>query len=192
MADSELVFLAFSGSLRVASFNTATLRALAELAPSGVRIDEAQIADVPLYNDDERQQGYPASVKRLREQVRNADAIIFVTPEYNYSIPGVLKNTIDWISRPPDQPFAGKPASMMGASGGLLGTVRAQYHLRQIGVYLDLKFINGPEIMIGNAATRFDTERRLVDEPTRELLRKHLLALRDWTLVVRHGPAALA
>jgi chromate reductase len=187
MSNASLIFLGISGSLRQGSLNTATLRTLPELAPPGVKIESGEIGDLPLYNDDLRQAGYPAAVQRLRDQVQRADAIIFVTPEYNYSVPGVLKNAIDWVSRPPDQPFAGKPASMMGASPGGLGTGRAQYHLRQVGVYLDLKFLNGPEIMISQAKERFDPEGRLIHEPTREFIRKHLLALQHWTRVIQAG-----
>ncbi len=192
MSDTPLKFLGISGSLRKGSYNTATLRALPELAPEGVVIEEAEIADIPLYNDDVRQAGLPEPVTRLRAALKAADAIIFITPEYNYSIPGVLKNAIDWASRPPEQPFAGKAASIMGASPGILGTARAQYHLRQVGVYLDLKFLNGPEVMIGGAADRFDANGHLVHEPTREFIRQHLVALAQWTHILKAGRAAVA
>jgi chromate reductase len=121
----------------------------------------------------------------LCQQIRNADALLFATPEYNYSIPGVLKNAIDWVSRVPDQPFAGKAAAIMGASRGALGTARAQYHLRQVGVYLDLKFLNRPEIMISHAADRFDAQGKLSHEPTLELIGKLMVALQAWTLALR-------
>ena len=117
--------------------------------------------------------------------IRDADAILFVTPEYNYSVPGVLKNAIDWASRPPEQPFAGKPAAIMGASPGVIGTARAQYHLRQIAVFLDLKVLNKPEVMIGGAADRFDSAGNLTHEPTREFIGKTLAALQDWTLKLK-------
>src|SRR5690606_14643975 len=138
--------LGISGSLRQHSYNTAALRAAMALAPAGMRIEAADIATIPLYNEDVRDQGWPAPVERLREQVRAADALLFVTPEYNYSVPGVLKNAIDWVSRPPEQPFAGKPAAVMGASPGRLGTARAQYHLRQSMVFLDVRLLNRPEV----------------------------------------------
>jgi chromate reductase, NAD(P)H dehydrogenase (quinone) len=157
-----------------------------ELAPEGMKIVHADIADIPLYNEDVRAAGFPAPVKSLREQVRAADALLLVTPEYNYSVPGVLKNVIDWVSRPPDQPFAGKPAAIMGASPGAMGTARAQYHLRQIFVYLDLRLLNRPKIMIGNAPERFDTEGRLAHEQTRELIKNLLLALKAHTLQLRN------
>ena len=146
MAKPPIKILGISGSLRKGSFNTAALRAAIELAPEGVTIIEADISDIPLYNEDVNAQGRPPSVERFRQQIRDADALLFVTPEYNYSVPGVLKNAIDWASRPPEQPFAGKPAAIMGASPGVIGTARAQYHLRQIAVFLDLKVLNKPEV----------------------------------------------
>jgi chromate reductase len=182
---SVINVLGISGSLRRGSLNTAALQAAIELAPADMHIDIAQIGDLPLYDDDVRTAGYPASVLRLREQVRAADALLFAAPEYNYSIPGVLKNAIDWVSRPPEQPFAGKPAAIMGVSPGAIGTARAQYHLRQIGVFLDLRFLNKPEVMIGNSGDRFDAEGRLTDTATREHVQKLLLALRDAALAAR-------
>jgi chromate reductase len=174
--------LGISGSIRKDSLNTAALRAAIDLAPADVEIEIADIADLPLYNEDVREQGYPPSVQRLRDQVHTVDAILFATPEYNYSIPGVLKNAIDWVSRPPVQPFAGKPAAIMGVSPGAIGTARAQYHLRQIGVFLDLHFLNKPEVMIGSAGSRFDATGNLTDEVTREHVQKLVVALRDATV----------
>jgi chromate reductase len=131
-----------SGSLREKSFNTAALRAAIELAPEGVTIEAVGIGDLPLYNDDVRVAGYPATVEAFRTRLAEADAILFVTPEYNYSISGVLKNAIDWASRPPNQPFDGKAVGIMGASPGVIGTARAQYHLRQMLVFLNAYPIN--------------------------------------------------
>jgi chromate reductase len=139
----------------------------------------AEIGDLPLYNDDLRTEGLPPSVERLAQALGWAQAFLFVTPEYNYSVPGVLKNAIDWGSRFPGQPFAGKAAAVMGASPGLFGAVRGQYHLRQIGVYLDLRFINKPEVAIAQCAQKFDAEGRLTDEPTRGFVANLVLALRD-------------
>ncbi|QDF98415.1 NADPH-dependent FMN reductase [Azoarcus sp. DD4] len=181
----QIKVLGISGSLRRASFNTAALREAVRLAPAGMQIDIADIADIPLYNEDVYAQGFPPAVERLRQQIRAADALLIVTPEYNYSMPGVLKNAIDWVSRPPDQPFAGKPAAVMGASPGRLGTARAQYHLRQSMVFLDLLLLNKPEVMIGNAGQLFDDTGALTDEATRGHIRRLLEALRDWTLRLR-------
>jgi chromate reductase len=180
-----MTILGISGSLRKGSFNSAALRAARELAPEGVVIEIADLSEVPLYNDDVRVQGFPPAVERFREQIRAADALLFATPEFNYSVSGVLKNAIDWASRPPDQPLAGKPAAIMGASGGPAGTSRAQYHLRQIGVFVDLKFVNKPEVMMGSAQDRFDAEGKLIHEPTREQIRKLLVSLVDWTALLK-------
>jgi chromate reductase len=169
--------LGISGSLRQASLNTAALRACATLLPDGVTFSLADLSEVPLYNEELRVQGLPQSVQQLREQINAADAIIIATPEYNYSFPGVLKNAIDWASRPPDQPFDGKPIALMGATPGGLGTSRAQYQLRQVFIYLNSQLLNRPEVMISAASSKFDADGKLIDEPTAENLRKLLAAL---------------
>ena len=172
--------LGISGSLRKGSFNTALLRAAIALAPASLQIEVASIGDIPLYNEDVRAQGYPEPVAKLREQIAAADALLVVTPEYNYSIPGVLKNAIDWASRQPSSPLNGKPLAIMGASGSLSGTMRAQYHLRQMAVFLDMHALNKPEIFVRNAQAMFDETGRLKDEPTRKLVLQHLEALQAW------------
>ena len=187
MADPQSIkVLGLSGSLRRASLNTAALRAAAELVPAGMEVETYDgLAAIPPYDDDVRQQGFPPPVADLRARIKAADALLIVTPEYNYSVPGVLKNAIDWASRPPEQPFDGKPIAIMGASPGALGTARAQYHLRQMFVFLNGMVLNRPEVMIGNAAQRFDAEGRLTDEKTREFVRALLLSLKDWTARLR-------
>ena len=165
-----------SGSLRRNSYNTALLQAAMELVPDGMLIKPVPI-DLPLYNEDIREHGYPASVEKLRSQIARADAVLIATPEYNYSVPGVLKNAIDWVSRPPDQPFEKKPVAIMGASPGRIGTARAQYHLRQSFVFLNSAVLNKPEIMVGGAANIFDHNGRLTDESTREYVKRLLEAL---------------
>jgi chromate reductase len=177
--------LGVSGSLRKGSYNSAALRTALELVPDGMTLDIADIAEVPLYNEDVRQAGFPPVVQRLRERILAADALLFVTPEYNYSMPGVLKNAIDWASRPPDQPFNGKPIAMMGASAGNSGTMRAQYHLRQSCVFLNMLPVNKPEVFITQAAGKFDAAGRLTDQPTRDIIAQLLVALRDWTKRLR-------
>jgi chromate reductase, NAD(P)H dehydrogenase (quinone) len=172
--------LGLCGSLRRQSLNRAALRAAQEVAPEGVAVHAAEIGDLPLYNEDARQADFPEPVQRLRSEISAADALLFVTPEYNYSVPGVLKNAIDWASRPPDQPFDGKPAAIMGVTGGNFGTARAQYHLRQMLVYLNVQPLNKPELFIGQARLKFD-ETGLTDEGTRELIRRQLHALQAWT-----------
>ncbi len=173
--------IGISGSLRKGSFNSAALRAAQGLAPEGMTIERAEIGDLPLYNDDVRAAGFPPPAERLRAQIAAADAVLLVTPEYNYSISGVLKNAIDWASRPPNQPFEAKPVAIMGASPGLFGSARAQYHLRQMLIFLNAMPLNRPEVMIGQAQNKFDADGNLTDEPTREFIRKLLVALRDWT-----------
>ncbi|MBL6752130.1 MAG: NAD(P)H-dependent oxidoreductase [Nevskia sp.] len=177
--------LGICGSLRKGSYNSAALRAAAALAPPDTRMEFAELADFPLYNADDQARGIPAAVQRVGAQIRAADAVLFATPEYNYSVPGVLKNAIDWISRLPEQPFAGKPCAIMGASPGRLGTARAQYHLRQVGVYLDMRFLNRPEVMIAAANEHFDAQGQLVHAPTAELVGKLVAALRAAAVAAR-------
>jgi chromate reductase, NAD(P)H dehydrogenase (quinone) len=173
--------LGIAGSLRRQSYNRSALRAAMELVPEGATLDIFELDGIPAFNQDE-EQNPPARVTEFKKQIREADAILFVTPEYNYSIPGVLKNAIDWASRPyGDSAWNGKPAAIMGASVGSIATARAQYHLRQIFVFLNIFPINQPEVMIGNAAERFDNEGNLTDEKTRELIGQLLENLVNWT-----------
>ena len=172
--------LAMVGSLRTGSYNRMLLQAALELKPKDMQIESAEIGDIPLYNEDVREKGYPPSVQRLREQIRAADAILFITPEYNYAIPGVLKNAIDWASRPPEQPFNDKPAAIMGASISRLGTARAQYHLRQSCVYLNMYPLNQPEVMVAEAGKHFDESGRFTDEAGRKLIAQQLTNLEAW------------
>ncbi len=173
-------FLGISGSLRQQSFNTAALRACQQALPAGLTMTLADISTVPLYNDDVYRQGFPDVVQQLREQVRGADALVIATPEYNYSIPGVLKNAIDWISRPPAQPFDGKPIALLGATPGGLGTARSQYHLRQVFIGLNGRLLNRPEVFISGAPDKFDDQGRLSDAGTVANLGKMLEALAGW------------
>jgi chromate reductase, NAD(P)H dehydrogenase (quinone) len=177
--------LGISGSLRRDSYNSAALRAAQELAPDGVKIALADISAIPLYNDDVRLEGLPPSVVSLGEQITSADAVLIATPEYNYSIPGVLKNTIDWVSKVPEMPFRHKPIAILGASQGAIGTARSQYDLRKVFVSQDAYVLNQPEVMIGTAQTRFDADGRLTDEKTRELIGKQLVALKEWAMRLR-------
>ena len=179
-SQDSINILAITGSLRAGSVNRGAVRAAAEAAPAGVTVTEAVLNDIPLFSEDTQAEGFPEAVLRLGQQIAQADAVLFATPEYNYSIPGVLKNAIDWVSRLPDQPFAGKPAAIMGASPGGIGTARAQYHLRQIGVFLDLHFLNKPEVMIGQSMTKFDAEGNLTDADTRARIADLVAKLAAW------------
>lgn len=177
--------LGLSGSLRSASYNSAALRACADLLPPGVTLSSFDLAAIPLYNEDVRVQGLPEPVQQLRAQIGAADALLIATPEYNYSIPGVLKNAIDWASRPPEQPFNGKPVALIGATPGGFGTSRAQYHLRQVFVYLNAHLLSQPEVFISAAPSKFDEHGRLADAATAEQLGKLLAALAAWARRLR-------
>lgn len=180
-----LHILGISGSLRKKSYNTAALRAAQTLLPQGATLDIFDWSAIPIYNEDVHEQGFPAPVQAFRDRIAAADALLIVTPEYNYSIPGPLKNAIDWASRPPSQPFDGKPIAIMGASPGMLGTARCQYHLRQCFVFLNGMVLNRPEVMISAAHTKFDEDGNLNDSATAEHIQKLLEALVDWTWHLR-------
>jgi chromate reductase len=181
-----------AGSLRRESFNRAALRAASTLLPEGATLDIFELDGIPGFSQDE-EQNPPEKVVDLKRRIREADAILIVTPEYNYSIPGVLKNAIDWASRPyGDSAWNGKPAAIMGASAGTIATARAQYHLRQIFVFLNMFPINQPEVMIGNASERFDAQGNLTDDATKEHIRKALQSLVDWTRRLQQPQPSLA
>lgn len=169
--------LGISGSLRKGSFNSMALRAAQKLAPAGMEISIADISQIPLYNDDVRAAAEPAAVTALKAQVRAADAVLIVTPEYNFSIPGVLKNTLDWLSRPPEPPFDGKTVAIMGASPGPVGTARVQYHMRQVMVFMNAFVVNKPEVFISNCASKFNEQGELTDETTAKFIGELLVSL---------------
>ena len=173
--------LGIAGSLRQGSYNRGALRAATELVPEGATIEIFELEGIPGFNQDE-EQNPPEKVVELKRRIREADAILFVTPEYNYSIPGVLKNAIDWASRPyGDSAWNGKPAAIMGASVGAIATARAQYHLRQMMVFLNMFPVNQPEVMIGNAGEKFDEQGNLTDDTTKDFIRQLIQNLVDWT-----------
>jgi chromate reductase len=171
--------LGISGSLRKGSYNSMALRAAQKLAPEGMKLEIADIAGIPIYNDDVRTAGEPDAVAALKAQVRAADAVLLATPEYNFSIPGVLKNTLDWLSRPPEPPFDGKPVAILGASPGPVGTARVQYHLRQVLVFMNTFTVNKPEVFISHAQTKFNADGELTDEATAKFITDLLLSLRN-------------
>jgi chromate reductase len=176
--------LGIAGSLRQKSYNRGVLRAATELAPQGATVEIFDLDGIPPFSEDDEQEP-PATVVEFKRRIREADAVLFVTPEYNYSIPGVLKNAIDWASRPyGDSAWSGKPAAVMGASIGALGTARAQYHLRQVMVFLNMFPVNQPEVMIGAANERFDTVGNLTDDETREYVGRLVQSLVDWTRLI--------
>jgi chromate reductase len=160
----------FCGSLRKGSFNRLALNAFTQRLPQGTSLSTIEIGDWPLYDADVQAKGFPAPVTAAQQAILAADGVVFVSPEYNYSVSGVLKNAIDWLSRMTPQPFAGKPMAVLGASGGILGTARMQYHLRQIMVFLDGRMVNKPEVMIGQAQNKFGADGALTDEATGKLM----------------------
>jgi chromate reductase len=179
--------LGIPGSLRRASFNRAALLAAKELLPSDAELEIFDLKGIPPFSEDD-ERILPARVVELKGQIREVDAILIATPEYNYSVPGVLKNAIDWASRPyGDNAWDGKPVAIIGASVGTTGTARAQYHLRQMFVFLNMHPVNKPEVMISSAAQRFDERGRLVDEMSRKLIGQLLEALVVWTRRLDNG-----
>jgi chromate reductase len=171
--------------LRHGSYNRAALRAAVELTPDSMEIEVFDLAPIPMYNEDLRAQGWPEPVAELRRRIAGVDALLIVTPEYNYSIPAALKNAIDWASRPPDPPLNDKPLAIMGASPGERGTVRAQYHLRQVCVSANLHPLNRPEVMIAQCNKKFDADGKLTDRETRDRIRALLVALMEWSRRLR-------
>lgn len=174
---NKIKILGVVGSLRKDSYNHFALRAAQELLPEGAVLDLVELHGIPVFNQDDEMTP-SASVLAFKKQILVADAILFATPEYNYSVPGGLKNAIDWASRPyGDSVWLGKPAAIMGASVGSLGTARAQYHLRQILVSLNMPVVNQPEVMIGNAAKAFSLDGKLTDDKTKQVIQQLLIAL---------------
>jgi chromate reductase, NAD(P)H dehydrogenase (quinone) len=174
---NKIKILGIVGSLRKDSYNHLALKVAQELVPDDAVLDLVELYDIPAFNQDD-EMAPPATVLAFKNKILVADAILFATPEYNYSLPGNLKNAIDWASRPyGDSVWLGKPAAIMGASVGNLGTARAQYHLRQILVSLNMPVVNQPEVMIGNAAKAFNQEGKLTNDSTKKLIQQLLIEL---------------
>ncbi len=182
---TNLNIVAISGSLRSKSFNTSLLRAMQTMADPGMAIEIATLNGIPVYNgDDEDASGVPLIVSDLADRIRAADGVIIATPEYNFSIPGGLKNATDWISRVKQQPFSNKPVGIVGASGGPVGTARSQYHLRQNLVGLSALTMSKPEVFVGSAPSKFADDGSLADDETGKFLKLWLDAFETW---VRRG-----
>ena len=178
--------LGFAGSLRKASLNRALLRAAVELAPPGMELTTFDLDDVPLYNGDVEAAGDPPGVAAFKQAIASADAVLMVTPEYNHGVPGVMKNAVDWASRPPrGAVLSGKPVGVIGASPGATGTARGQSQLRQAFEFTNSYCMPQPEILVFRAGDKFDAEGKLTDEPTRTFLGKYLEALMVWALKFR-------
>jgi chromate reductase len=179
--NKPITILGFAGSLRRGSYNKAILRAAAELLPEDAKLEIFDLEGIPPFNQD-LENRMPEKVKEFKAKIKAADAILIATPEHNYSIPGILKNAMDWASRPyGNNSFGGKPVAVMSASVGMLGGARAQYHLRQTFIFLDMHPINKPEVMVPFASDKIDDKGRVTDETTRERIKELLDALVAWT-----------
>lgn len=178
----------FAGSLRARSYNGSLLRAARELAPAGMSLEIYESIELPLFNQDIEAQGDPEPVAAFKAAIREADALLIATPEYNYGVPGVLKNAIDWASRPPGvTPLNGKLAGIIGASPGIIGTARAQQQLRQAFAFTNTLAMLQPEVLVGRAHEKFDRDGRLSDEATRTFLRQFLETFHGWATRMLHG-----
>jgi len=179
MPDRTLNVVCICGSLRKASYNRMVMKSLPSLAPPNLRITESPpFSEFSLYNVDVQESGgIPPVVEKLADAVRAADGVIFNSPEYNFSIPGGLKNAIDWVSRVQNQPFAGKPIAIQSATNGQLGGGRMQYDLRRAMIFLDAITLNKPEIFIGNCSQRIDAKTgEITDQQTVEFIKQQLAA----------------
>ncbi len=182
--ENTLHILGVSGSLRSGSYNRGLLRAASALIPEGMTLEIADLSQIPLYNEDIFS-NRPEAVTRLREQIRLADGVIIATPEYNHSIPGVLKNALDWASRPmKTQPFTGKPLAVMGA-GGRSGTVWAQDHLRQVAVLLGMQILMEPRVAVERSWEKFDADGNLVDDESRQLIKDQMAAFKTFVISLK-------
>jgi chromate reductase len=184
-APSPIKLLGISGSLRTRSYNSGALSVIGSVLPEDTEFEVASLTRLPFYNADVEQRGFPAEVESFRRKVAAADALIFAVPEYNFSVPGVLKNALEWLSRPPDSPTNGKPCAVFGASVSPLGTARGQFHFRHICVSLNLIPVNTPHVDITNAKTKFDAEGLLIDQASVDLIRQLVGELRNLTIRLR-------
>jgi chromate reductase len=184
----KIRIFAFAGSLREKSFNKVLIQTAVKLVPENASIESFDLDNIPPFNQD-LEDNPPATVRAFKEKIRNADALLISTPEYNYSISGVLKNAIDWASRPrKSTPLEGKPVAIMSASIGKFGGARAQYHLRQTFVYLDMHPINKPEVMLSDAEHNVNSNGQLTNDQTKLLVRQLLDALVNWTMLLKTKP----
>jgi chromate reductase, NAD(P)H dehydrogenase (quinone) len=184
-APSRIKLLGISGSLRAESYNSGALSVVGSVLPEDMEFDVTGLSDLPFYNADVEQRGFPAAVESFRRNVAAADALIFAVPEYNFSVSGVLKNALEWLSRPPNSPTNGKPCAVFGASVSPLGTARGQFHFRHICVSLNMIPVNAPHVDITNAKTKFDAQGRLTDQTSIDLIRQLVGELRNLTIRLR-------
>ncbi len=177
---SDLDVVGLCGSLREGSYNRMALRLAGESMPSGMKLEPVEYRDVPLFDADVLAKGFPPSVQALRERIRRADGVLFASPEYNFSIPGVLKNAIDWVSRGDDQPLNGKPVAILSASPGPLGGPRMQYDLRKVMLFVNAMTMIKPEVFVGLAPSKFDANGNCTDEATRKFVTAQMASFQSW------------
>ncbi len=187
---TTLDIVGLCGSLRQASINHAALRLAGELIPAGMTLDIADWREVPVFDGDVLAQGLPPAVAALRERIRRADGVVIATPEYNFSVPGGLKNVLDWLSRGDDQPWTHKPVAVLSASPGPLGGARVQYDLRKVMLFLNAAVLVKPEVFIGGAGSKFDATGRCTDDTTRKFVGDQMAAFQRWIAGVRRMQAA--
>lgn len=173
------------GSLRAASYNRMLMRLAESVMPASMKLHTLEWRDVPVFDADVLAKGMPAVVAGLREQVRKADGLLVVTPEYNFSIPGGLKNVIDWLSRGEDQPLAGKPVAILSASAGPVGGARVQYDLRKVLLFVNSMTLIKPEVFVGNVASKFAADGQCTDETTRKFVTAQMAAFEPWIAGVK-------
>ena len=179
--DKKIKVLGIAGSLRAGSYNKALLKAAKDLSPENMEIEIFDIKNIPLFNQDDQKE-IPESISLFKNKIKEADAILFITPEYNYSIPGILKNAIDTASRPYEEnSWNSKPVAIISSSIGMLGGSRAQYHLRQVLVSINMYSLNHPEVIIPFVNEKFDDKLNLIDEKTKNAISNQLIALDTWT-----------
>jgi chromate reductase len=186
---STLDIVGVCGSLRAASYNRMAMHTAGEEMPPSMRLTVAEWRDVPVFDADVLAKGLPAPVAALRERLQRADGVLFATPEYNFSIPGGLKNLIDWVSRGEGQPFANKPVALLSAAAGPLGGARVQYDLRKVMLFVNGMVLVKPEVFIGNAATKFSADGQCIDEATRKFVGAQMAAFEQWIGAVKRMTA---
>lgn len=188
---NKLQIIGLCGSLRRASLNRMALSLAGEAMPDSMELTVFELRDLPMFDGDLFEQGFPASVLALREAIRQADGVLIASPEYNFSIPGVLKNALDWVSRGDDQPFAYKPVALLSASPGPLGGARLQYDLRKVLLFMNAQVLAKPEVFIGGAAGKFSAEGSCTDETTRKFVTAQMAAFAKWIPAVEAMVGAL-
>ena len=177
--------LAFAGSLRKNSYNRMLLKAIEQLKPGNMEIEFTELNDIPLYNGDVEDEGVPEPVSKFKEKIKNSDGVIIATPEYNHAVSGVLKNALDWASRPPYNPFDNKAVGIVGASMGISGTISSQENLRHIGVRLNMHIMNTPAVLVMTAQDKFDETGILTDDRTKKSIEKFLAAFAEWVRKIK-------